>query len=131
MADWPIVINTAELPPTENQLRRTYRHPHAYRQLRERWIKILQFGSGSAKASRIIREAAARGPMRVQILIFKRRSHDQDNADGCRKFILDAARDPRVRYLTDDNAKWLASSTVMQVKSKGVPRTMIQFEPAQ
>ncbi len=126
--NWPIAINTGELPPTENQLRRTYRHPHAYRELREHWIKILQFGSGSAKASRLIREAAARGPMRVKILIFKRRFHDQDNADGCRKFILDAARNKKVRFLTDDNTKWLASAIVVQMKSK-TRGTVITFEP--
>ncbi len=128
--NWPIAINTGELPPTENQLRRTYRHPHAYRQLRERWIRILQFGSGSARASRLIREAAARGPMQVKIVLYKRRLHDQDNADGCRKFILDAARSEKVRYLTDDNQKWLASATVDQIKTKGMHRTRILFEPA-
>ncbi len=128
--NWPIAIDTGELPPTENQLRRKYRHPHAYRQLRERWTKILQFGSGSAKASRLIREAAEQGPMRVKVFIFKRRFHDQDNADGCRKFILDAARDNRVRYLTDDNQQWLASATVTQIKSAHRRGTVIQFEPA-
>lgn len=128
--NWPIVIETAELPATENALRRTYRHPHAYRALRERWVKALLFGSGAAWRSRAIREAAKRGRMRVRIFILTPRLYEQDNADACRKFILDAARTEKVGYLTDDDQQWLASAQVVQIKTVRTRGTVIQFWPA-
>jgi hypothetical protein len=110
------------LPPSGNEMRRKYRHPFAYRDLRAAWERtiraFLEPGSGS-------RMNAGRR-MRVTVIIEHKRLYDADNAISGLKPLLDSLK--LLSLIYDDSPRFMELE-VAQVKGKK-RQTTIRIEPA-
>lgn len=100
-------LSVPMVPPSPNEMRRKYRHPKVYMNLRKVWETSLAAAAGSSEKLRAIREAVASSPkMRVQIIITQgggRKGYDPDNVQGSQKVVLDALKN--IGFLRDDSAK--------------------------
>jgi len=120
-----IVLTVPATPPSPNVIRRRYRHPHAYRELRQVWAWELK-AAAAIDGFRLIALADRQCKMHVQIHIAHKQLFDPDNLVGATKVILDALREIHVLY--DDSPKFLELE-VMQQKSRS-PYTRITMEAA-
>jgi len=121
------LISIPNAPPSPNELRRKYRHPHAYRKLRQQWEHDLFYGvSCSRHRQELIAQAAASPRMRVAITIFHPRVFDQDNLVGSLKPILDALRN--LGFIVNDSIDKLELMEPTQVKSKE-KKTLVAISP--
>lgn len=114
---------TIEVPlvaPSTNVLRRKYRNPHAYRCLRENWENFLFYFKPHAyrndSPQRMIREAAERARIRVQVTVYHTKKYDRDNLWGSQKPVLDALRN--IGFIKDDSDDWIELLMPQQVIGK-------------
>ena len=79
------------VPPSPNELRRKYRHPHAYRRLRDTWQQaIVRMTWPSDRTT--LRSTGQKSRMVIQLTIYNVRRYDEDNLQGCQKPVLDALK---------------------------------------
>ena len=116
------------IPPSANVLRRKYKHPMAYKRLREAWERSLLYACGSAAACQELRRQADESRMRVLVTIFHAREFDSDNAVAGLKPVLDALKN--LHFIKDDNLKWLDLRPVEQCHSRSEWQTVIEIEKA-
>ena len=111
-----ILITIPMIPPSPNVLKRTYRHPHAYKRLREQWEHDLYYGVACGRHRSYLRDNAIHGKMWVQIIIHHRKPFDPDNLQGSQKVILDALKN--LRFIADDSSEKLDLIPAEQVIGK-------------
>ena len=115
------------VPPSPNQLRRTYRNIYAYKRLREAWERSMAYALPSAAEQQELRAIAAGGKMRVKVTVFNSREYDPDNLTGCLKPVLDALKN--IRFIKDDSRQWLELLPVEQHHAtRAQAHTLIDIE---
>lgn len=108
-----VTILVPMCPPSGNELRRKYRHPMAYKRLREVWSRTL-WGLISGRDREWLEAEAMLGvKMRLEVCIQKRRFFDKDNAYASMKPVLDSL--VGLKYLAGDDPGHL-DLTVTQEK---------------
>lgn len=113
----PMIISVPLVPPSPNELRRKYKHPHAYRKLRKLWEQELFYGASSARHRNEQIFFADHGvKMRVRITVFHAREFDADNLAGAQKPILDAL--VNIGFIKDDSSIHLELDPPEQTISK-------------
>jgi Holliday junction resolvase RusA-like endonuclease len=123
------MIWVPRVPPSPNELRRKYRHAHAYRRLREQWEHDLFYGVGSSRLRAELEDTAENVKMRVQITLYHSRDYDADNLAGCQKPILDALKN--LHFIADDCSKKLLLLPAEQVKvARKEAKTLVKIGPA-
>ena len=85
------IVIPGMVPASPNELRRKYRHPHAYRRLRDTWQQAIVGMTWPSERS-TLRHAGQKARMIVQITIHNARRYDEDNLKGCQKPVLDALK---------------------------------------
>lgn len=125
------IIEIPGTPPSPNELRRKYRSPFAYKQLRQQFEHDLAYGiSGGAQQKNLLIKESANRRMTVEVTLYHARFYDTDNAVGALKPVLDAL--VRVHYLKDDSPQWLNLLPVSQIKCAGKhARTVIKITPSE
>lgn len=125
MAD-PIIIEIPRAPATAGELRRRYRHPHAYKDYRNQWQEELMFCLHQPQKGKLTKHADQQGKVRLLITIFPKHLWDPDNLTGAMKPLIDAAK--HIGYLHDDDPAHL-DLEVRQMKRQGArPLTILEFE---
>ena len=115
------------VPPSPNELRRTYRNPFKYKKLREAWEHSLAYAVPSAAEQFALRKQAEKGRVRLKVTVFNSREYDPDNLVGCLKPVLDALKN--VRFLRDDSREWLELLPVEQYRAtRAQAQTVIDLE---
>jgi len=123
-----IHITVPMVPPSPNELRRKYRHPHAYRKLRKQWEHDLFYGvSCSRHRNELFACAKTVEKMCVQITVYHTRTYDEDNLQGCQKPILDALKN--LGFIANDSIQKLLLMPALQVTSKE-KKTIVKVGPA-
>lgn len=95
-------ITVPMVPPSPNQLRRTYRHYQAYKRLRDGWQRTIWALKGSSASSW---ESNPRGKVLVRIHIEHGRLFDPDNLVGACKPVLDSLKN--LCFIRDDSTEFL------------------------
>ena len=67
-----IQLTIDDVPPSPNELRREYRHPHAYKRLREAWEWMI-LAAPCATHRLQLRNAAKKHRMRVEVTLYHHR----------------------------------------------------------
>lgn len=93
-----------KVPPSPNELRRKYRNPHVYKQLRDDWQLLIAAYTPPATRTLLKREALTHR-MIVQMVFYNSREYDPDNLPAAQKPVLDALKN--IGYIRDDSTKWL------------------------
>ena len=121
------LITIPMVPPSPNELRRKYRHPQAYRRLREQWEHDLMYGvSCSRHRQELIKQAKESNRVHVGVAIFHSKPYDPDNLVGSVKPILDALRN--LGYIQDDTLEKL-DLAVIQYVCKDARKTLVSIGP--
>jgi len=104
------------VPPSPNELRRKYRHPHAYKKLRQQWEHDLFYGMSCARhRQELVDQAKSFQQMRVHVTVYHSRLYDSDNLAGSQKPILDALKN--LGFIADDSPARLDLLTPSQIIS--------------
>ena len=111
-----MMIRVPLVPPSPNELRRKYRHPHAYRKLRKLWEAELLYGASCSRHRNELIALAEKSIVTVQITVHHTHAFDMDNLMGAQKVILDALRN--IHFLANDDAKHLQLLPPEQVIGK-------------
>jgi hypothetical protein len=121
------IVIPGMVPPSPNELRRKYRHPHVYRRLRDTWQQAI-VGMTWPSDRTTLRNSGQKSRMIVQLTIHNARRYDEDNLQGCQKPVLDALKN--LGYIRDDSPRWLTLLSPIYLPStrKG-KRTQIQIFP--
>lgn len=115
------------VPPSPNELWRKYRHPHAYRRLRDSWRQAI-VGMTWPSDRTTLRNSGQKSRMTVQLTIHNSRRYDEDNLQGCQKPVLDALKN--LGYIHDDSPQWLSLlSPIYLPSTRKAKRTEIQIFP--
>lgn len=116
------------IPPSPNEIKRKYRHPKVYMNLRKTWEQSIFISTGSASRAQEIKQIAQETPcMIVRIRIHHRGSYDPDNLTGSVKVILDAMRN--IGFLRNDRAKDIQLDVQQFANSLG--HTTISMAPSE
>ena len=109
-------------------MRRRYRDPYAYKQLRELWQSEVwacgQKKARDAQTAFLIRPTK----MRLKITLLKPRLYDADNAAAGAKPLMDACKN--LHLIHDDSPRWLELEIVQQQAPRHRPVTIVELEPA-
>lgn len=120
-----MLLNIRRTPPSPNEIKRQFRNPHVYKQLRHQWGWELKAAAGLDRF-RLEALADTQTKMRVKIHIAHKQKFDPDNLVGSVKVILDALRE--IHFLADDSPE-LLELEVTQEQSK-TPYTLVLMEEA-
>lgn len=117
-----MILHVHALPPSPNVLRRKYRHPQAYKRLREEW-ELMTLAAARPEEREHWRRIV-KGDVRVRLCarIYHKRLYDPDNLPASLKPVIDAL--VNVRFLRDDSAKYFHLEEVSQTIS-GEVSTML------
>ena len=124
--DWKIRIEIPRVPPSGNELRRKFRHPHAYRKLRNTWeqeIACALDGARSVARAKLRDHAAQHGKVRLRVSVEHNRFYDPDNLITGLKPVLDSL--VRLGFIAGDSLKYLLLLAPQQRKGKG--RTILEI----
>lgn len=110
-----VTIPVPMVPPSANVLRRRYRHPMAYKRLRDSWKRMLWALVQGHDKDWLLAMAALGKRMRVDINIMHSRLYDRDNAYGSVKPCLDSL--VSLHFLAGDSEKHI-DLHVEQTKSR-------------
>jgi Holliday junction resolvase RusA-like endonuclease len=121
-------ITVPLVPPSPNVLRRQYRHPQAYKRLRETWEHSLAYAVPSATVRCHLLRQASKTRVRVKITVFHSSQYDPDNLTACCKPVLDALRN--IGYIHDDAEEWLELAAPQQRSGKNTleRKTVVEIE---
>jgi Holliday junction resolvase RusA-like endonuclease len=115
------------VPPSPNELRRKYRHVHAYKDLRNEWERCIWYLI-ERRDKKLLLDAALTYRMRVRITIFHTGRYDPDNLRGSQKPVLDALKN--LGFIHDDSEKWIQLEEPVQILVSAVDEhTVIEIEP--
>src|SRR5271170_7979336 len=110
-------------PPSGNRMRRYYRTPGRYRQLRYTWQRTIWALAGIKEKATLPKPEAGK-KIRVGIHVEHKRLYDEDNlVAGC-KVIPDVLK--RLAFINDDSPDWI-DLQVTQEKSPNM-RTILTLE---
>lgn len=111
-----IILEVPEIPPSPNVVKRKYRHPMAYKNLRSLWEWVL-FCSPCLHHRKALKEQAKKaGKLEVQITLHHARMYDPDNLAGAQKVVLDAL--VNIGFIGGDSPDKLHLLPAVQVKCK-------------
>ena len=120
-----MLMSIPRTPPSPNMIKRAYRNPHVYKNLRHAWGWELKAAAGLARF-RLMAMADVQTKMRVKIHIAHKQKFDPDNLVGSVKVILDALRE--IHFLADDSPELLELEVTQEQCL--TPYTLIEMEEA-
>ncbi|KKM92109.1 hypothetical protein LCGC14_1221780 [marine sediment metagenome] len=128
--NWPVIVEIPRSIPSANQLRRKYRHPFAYKTLRETWQAEIYCKIRPEVRAQIERFVLKEKPkMRVLIQLTKPRLYDLDNFVGGCKPIIDSLR--KLGLIHNDSPHWLDLQVEQIQRSKMRAFTKIEISPVE
>lgn len=110
-----MTLTVPMIPPSPNLLKRKYRHPMAYKRLREYWEGHLFASPSATQRTQLKRQAKQAGVLWVQMAVYHSRLYDEDNLQGSYKVVLDAL--VRIGFLAGDSPDRLRLEPAVQIKS--------------
>lgn len=122
-----IILETDDVPPSPNVLKRKYRNPHAYKRLRTAWELLLVGAAPSPHHRTRLREQAKQGAkLWVEMTFYHVGTFDPDNLAGVQKVVLDAL--VNIGFLGGDSLQFinLLPAKQIQVKRKDV-KTIVKI----
>lgn len=108
------ILEVRDIPPSPNVVKRRYRNPHVYKNLRTLWEWNLLTSIGIHHRMRLMEQAKKEGKLRVQITMHHSRLYDPDNLAGAQKVVLDAL--VNIHFLGGDSPDKLNLLPAVQVK---------------
>lgn len=111
-----MVLEVPDIPPSPNVVKRKYRNPHAYKELRTLWEWALLGSVGPHHRKMLKDQAKKAGKLQVCIALHHARMYDQDNLQGAQKVVLDAL--VNIGFLSGDSPDKLNLMTAVQMQCK-------------
>lgn len=110
------ILEVPDVPPSPNVMRRKYRNPHVYKELRTAWEWALLLSVSPRFRTKLKQQAKKVGRLQVQITMHHTREFDPDNLPAAQKVVLDAL--VNIGFLAGDSADKIELLPAVQVKCK-------------